>query len=392
MTGDCPSIHLDINFEEPLTTSCLAHIVIDLLKHLLHQRHQIPLPYERIQFDVRSIQPRPPFDPTQTEQAPSVGLSVREQIQYRRNQVRQATLAQRFHRTASNFLQNFESLTRNLTEAIIAHEPGNGAELKCVAIIFGPTPLSPKEIYHVRLPEGWAMATSPRDSGDGLQPHNEPSQARKKANLKLFRAMVNHEHFFAQTGQPLALTNVFVALKKRSEWVSSEWLTPKEELAHVRRGHRVFFHLHNAPDTQDMGRRKKMRFAPETAETPGRWKPSGRYTPMAMDLCTPAPVVSTGAAGRHRRPSSMDMVETPCQFHLKASRRKGDRLPLIPSAPLFEPSVMEASLFEEEDMILEQDWEDEQANASHPEFSWFVTSQLIRGFKDPRVIRSNKGS
>lgn len=335
-TGVNPDIHLDIDLDDPLSPSCFAHIVKELLKNLLHQRHQIPLPFERIKSDVRSLERRNPEVEIESETLER--LSIREKVKHRQSQVRQATLEKRFHRVASNFVANLETLLQNLTETII-NEAGD--QLKCVSIILGATPLSPKEIYHVPVPTFLAgeAVTPPSDSGDSVPPVIDSNRARKKANLRLFRAMVNHEQFFTQTGQPLALTNVFIALKRRSQWISPEWLTPKDEFVNVRRGHRVFFNFHNAPETLDLPQRKKLRFADDPAATPIRSENAeyeeGRYTPMPMDLCTPAPVNNLS---RGRRPSGPDMVETPCHFnHTESLERSAFTThPAIPSAPVFE--------------------------------------------------------
>lgn len=252
-------------------------------------------------------------------------------------------------------------------------------DIACVSFLVGPTPVTPREVYHVHFP--------PRED---LQGRDEAAAsapaAKKQASMLLFRSLVKHEILFQRMGRPIMPTNLFVAVRKRRDAASaiSPWLLPKPEYANLRRGTVTEILLRSAAGNSDAKKRAQF----QTPYQPRR----AIYTPVSMELCTPlvpGPRAAPPAAPEDAtplRPLRIDMVETPCV----SSRIR--RAPSPAGTPLFErPRARRLRVVDDEGEEEPVEGEEEQEGVKEGEeedpFEWYISARPVRGFRDPRVNR-----
>ena len=373
---------LDVQFADRLTAAELATIIGDLVRSLAYQRKQIPLLYDAIKRDVTSAAAATPDNEVDEEAAGDDEANPRQVAKRRRDAMRHKTLGARYLKRASQFIEMFEDLVSNLETEIAGDTGGN---IACVSVMFGSTPVTPKEVYHVY---------PPNDFGPPQRLSPNPEKSRKRAALQLFRAMITNNKLFDQIGRPMNPTNMFVAVKKRTPTVpmaaltnAAEWLVPKPEFSNLKRGSVTEFHL-------SYGQQQKQ--SPPTAVA------EESLTPIPMDLCTPCeakkpritpvrlcalskklfkeegrePAASAAAAKLDEWCSMPDdgMDETPC----------------VKRTPLYRRSDSGASKIELAESMVEMDTGENHKttksnNKSQIDEEWFVSHQFVKGFKDPRL-------
>ena len=93
-------------------------------------------------------------------------------------------------------------------------------DVREIGYFFGASPLRPKEVYTIILPMGFPEKTSTTTDSE---------RASRKAMLALFRSMTGCDQLFQTFSKTLIKTNLFVALKKSQNGVSSD-LVERPEL------------------------------------------------------------------------------------------------------------------------------------------------------------------
>lgn len=350
-------IFVEINFTEPLHRKSVAKVTIELLKNLLHQRHQIPVQYDAIHRDVTNASKENnddnfnQIDPDDSAQ----------EIKKKRQAARKETLRQRYLKKAAAFVETCEETFTAISDEINKSEES----LETINFVFGATPFSPRETYTLLLPNCLSkQATVPC----------------QRPGIQLFRSMVTDVNLFNLLSSSCQITKVFTIIQRRD--VTSNpgleaWFTPEPDFELTSRGRLVQFQLqHPQPIEQVTFRRpletaQRLRFesgpvtgsssngpirldsikpldhsqTPSTCRaqlfnTPARLRVlsgsagSDRYTPVPMELCTPGPAKATCApetlphctprpartgCAPETLPHCMDLC-TPAQTHQRLSK------------------------------------------------------------------------
>jgi len=370
----------------------MTKMTVELLKHLLHQRQQIPLQYDVIKRDVLNMQSK---ENGGDENLPTQG--TKKQTTARKEQLRQ-----RYLKKAAELVETSEDTFIALDEEI----QSNAEDIIAVHFLFGATPVSPKETYSLMFPTRWSNTTC----ADRVRP-----------GLQLFRSMVTHDKLFSLISSSLGVTGVYtmVERRKRGNYETEPWFVSRSEFRLTSRGTRVRFQLRQSPP-QDRTFRHPIQTA-ETVQrlsfdsgcgsepssggfsklvdnkTPARIRqlsgnaPTDRYTPTPMELCTPlmtsrsivtAPrTPGLGKSGNHLCVSNAMMnlttPRTTLKVHKSVDHEEED---MVPCTPFHGGIEVCFSSPEEGETVLQ-----ELESVCMSEVEWLVCPRPIRGFKDNLV-------
>lgn len=283
-------IQVDIVFPVLLCKPSLTKVVVDLMKNLLHQRNQIPLQYDCISKDIKAA----------AEMGeninPSGGVSpgTLETQTHSRAAARASRQAARAAKSRAMLLKKSARLVREVEEMedIIRTEIET-EELVSISFLFGATPLSPREVYTIPLPDTAVHGST-----------------YSRVGVHLFRAMVTHEKLNNLTSSRLPVSNMFVLFcKSDSPPISALQLLPCYSLPPITRCPRVHFIITSQESMAPVVATRKLRFtsgtsrltpsipesSPDSYPSPVSVSPSKSVEtevktckkPQQMELCTP---------------------------------------------------------------------------------------------------------
>ena len=359
---------LDVQFAERLTAEDLATIIGDLVRSLTCQRKQIPLQYDVIKRDVAAAATRVRGEGEEERVDEAPAENPREAAKRQRAAARNKTLGARYLKRATHFIDAFDYLVSNLESEISGDACGN---IACVSVMFGSTPVTPKEVYHVYPPRDIYNARSSL----------HPEKSRKKAAIQLFRAIISDHRLFDRIGRPLNLTNMFIAVKKRAienATVKQEWLTAKPEFSNLKRGSVTEFRLSYR---QEVGA--------TLLKTPKPALGGESLTPIPMDLCTPCEPKKPRITPVRLFASSHKLFKEEGDAAVKldedGSPSGMEETPCVKRTPLYRRSCAAIENDANMDDVIKMDCEDDVIEESESELEWFVSTQFVKGFKDPRL-------
>ena len=366
---------LDVQFAERLTAEDLATIIGDLVRSLTCQRKQIPLQYDVIKRDVAAAatRVRGEGEGERVDEAPAE--NPREAAKRQRAAARNKTLGARYLKRATHFIDAFDYLVSNLESEISGDACGN---IACVSVMFGSTPVTPKEVYHVYPPKDVYTRQQQLSS-------LHPEKSRKKAALQLFRAMITDNRLFDRIGRPMNPTNMFIAVKKRatdsasmmSSTATPEWLVAKPEFSNLKRGSVTEFRLSYRQEVRATLLR--------TPKSPLE----GSLTPIPMDLCTPSEPkkpritpVRLWASSHKLFKEEGDAVKLDEDW----SPSGMEETPCVKRTPLYRRGCATLDSESNVEAVVKMDSEDNDIlDESGYDLEWFVSAHFVRGFKDPRI-------
>ena len=185
-------LFIDIKFEETLSKEQSLLVTLELMKNLIYQRRQIPLTFDTLKYELstnsRETNENGDTNDENVEQNESGGvkMSLRERMKTKQDKARKRKNKEKFVKQASKFLKLFEGL-----EKIVKNVFLNDHKVKEVALVFGVTVRSPKEVYLIQLPKV-------HDSKDKMRNENTFHQRRM---IRLFRTLVSEfQRLLSQEG------------------------------------------------------------------------------------------------------------------------------------------------------------------------------------------------
>ncbi|TFK09270.1 U3 small nucleolar ribonucleoprotein IMP3 [Platysternon megacephalum] len=196
----CRSV--SVVFPGPVTQQGCCHFACELLKHVLYQRHQLPLPYEQLAYFCRRALPRQPQDGDAIKKKPhppDLGSS----------------------RKCQQLLMELEGVFRHL-EAMF-----NLTLVPRVLILVGGNSMSPKELYEINL-EGISV-------GNAEESLQTPSCVRK-----LFHSLFLADVFSELQAVPVMGTIVMVQGHRDC---GIDWFRPKLNYKVPTRGRKLTVNL-----------------------------------------------------------------------------------------------------------------------------------------------------
>lgn len=345
-------VDLSLDLRQRPSPQVAALFLTSLLRSLLYQRGQIPVPMEVVERELAKEGGGGGEDREEDEVVPA-----RKRLRLRAMRAKRKKLRERYLRSAAKFEVALSSLRGHLEEEVT-----KGGTISSVAFIFGATPISPREVFQVLLPPPLLL----RHGGDS-DGAADPSRLSRRLGIGLFRQMASHEALTERFSRPLGPTNVFVAVRKRSgsDRRCPPHLRPCGELCGApgrrrREGARTNIVLRCRDDLED-GPEEEAFFLP---------------SPVSMDLCEEDSPLAEGKKATASSPPrssagrrSSLMVETPCVGGSSPGRRSR--------------SVSRAGSEEDlEGPVGKLALEEEDRDASQ---AWYIFTERLRGFRDPRA-------
>lgn len=224
MTRDL--IQVEVEFPESLSKPSLVKVVADLMKNLLHQRNQIPLQFDSICKDVKACEKA-----EEKENLPDCAVPRPGQAPSR-EAVRSSRQAARAAKNRAAYMKSGARLVREVEQVvdIIKTEVEKG-DLTSISFMFGATPLSPREVFTIMIPQTTGCL-----------------QTNSRLGVHLFRAMVTHDQLHNLTTTRLPVSNMFtIFCRKTAPITCSLQMLPSYSLPPTTRCPRVNFTL-STPD------------------------------------------------------------------------------------------------------------------------------------------------
>ena len=281
------NVDVDVTLKENINPASFTKLILDLAKHLLLLKNQIPLQFEAIarevELDDKNVLAggleETEDGETENQQGPS-----RQEVRERRQKVRERRAKERLLKNGRKLLEDFSSFAESLRTEL---EEG-GEDVVSLSFLFGATAHSAREVYTVEIPRYAGGGGGGGGGGHGLQ---------------LFRAMVGHQDLGKVTGRKLPVSNMFTVISRRSlPLVASRSLhQPDYSLPCPGRCPRVSFTF-KVPETEGRTESRttirRLRFtsgaesepcviqAPELSQLR---TPAVSRQVVSMELCTPVP-------------------------------------------------------------------------------------------------------
>ena len=126
-------------------------------------------------------------------------LTNRDLIKLRKLRLRKEKLREKFVKRAEKFMSDFEQVQTSLKENL------ENNEVDQVALAFGVSPTTPKEVFLIQMPKNVSKS------------NQNSRQINRRRILTLFRTLTGNDELFHQISQELTLTNIYIGLKMSSE-------------------------------------------------------------------------------------------------------------------------------------------------------------------------------
>jgi len=280
----CQDIQVEVEFPEMLSKASLVKVLTDLMKNLLHQRNQIPLQYDFITKDIKAAEEV--TEKKENEEPMRENIAVQSRAAARTN--RQTARAAK---TRAAYLKNSARLVREVEEMMnIIREEVENSDLVSISLLFGATPVSPREVFTIKIPQTTG---------------NLASSAR--VGVHLFRAMVSNDSLHRLTSSRLPVSNTYLIFCKTNAPVTSSLLLlPSYSLPPSTRCPRVTFNIRSVDMEEEMmvqvEATRRLRF------TSGASKPTPSFHECSPDLF--AETVTISPVDKADKSDECDNIET----------------------------------------------------------------------------------
>jgi len=223
-------IQVEVEFPEVLSKKSLVKVLTNLVKNLLHQRNQIPMQYDIINKDIKAADEVIFKKENARPASENIGVHSRESARTSRQTVRAA-------KTRALFLKNSARLVKEVEEVMnMIKEEVENDHLVSLSVLFGATPISPREVFTIRIPQTTDHLTS-----------------CSRVGVYLFRAMLNNDMLHSLTSSKLPVSNTYLLFCKTSAPpTSSLRLLPSYSLPPITRCPRVTFNIHSVDTVEEM--------------------------------------------------------------------------------------------------------------------------------------------
>jgi len=242
-------IQVEVEFPEVLSKKSLVQVLTNLVKNLLHQRNQIPMQYDIINKDIKAADEVIYKKENAKPVSENIGVHSRESARTSRQTARAA-------KTRALFLKNSARLVKEVEEVMnMIKEEVENNHLVSLSVLFGATPISPREVFTIRVPQTTGHLTS-----------------CSRVGVYLFRAMLNNDMLHSLTSSKLPVSNTYLLFCKTSAPpTSSLRLLPSYSLPPITRCPRVTFNIHSVDTVEEMAvpieATRRLRFTSGTSKS-----------------------------------------------------------------------------------------------------------------------------
>uniref|UniRef100_A0A1B6M2I9 Uncharacterized protein n=1 Tax=Graphocephala atropunctata TaxID=36148 RepID=A0A1B6M2I9_9HEMI len=195
--------------------SCSIYIA-ELIKYIIFTKQQIPYPYERLKMYVMKRRERQKL------------IELQNNIRESDGSERVSFFMEKHYKKVEEAFEILDS-----TFKCIEYELTKSSEhpLEEVVLLFGATPLSPKDVYRFKIP---SLSYG----------HSESQHLYKRQIGNLFRGIIISDEVNASLQRNIGLTNMFVMVKLRKGGsADTQWLLPQDCYRPSQRAQQVCFTL-----------------------------------------------------------------------------------------------------------------------------------------------------
>jgi len=256
-------IQVEVEFPEVLSKSSLVKVLTNLVKNLLHQRNQIPMQYDIIKKDIKAAEEVIQKKENARPASENLGVESRESARKSRQTTRAAKTRALYLKNSARLVKEVEVVMNMIKEEVEKND------LVSLSLLYGATPISPREVFTIRIPQTTSHPTS-----------------TSRVGVHLFRAMLSNDQLQSLTSSRLPISNTYLLFCKTSvPLTSSLRLLPSYSLPPTTRCPRVTFTIHSLDRVDDkvepVEATRRLRFTSGTSA----------LTPPIQE-CSPDPVYS----------------------------------------------------------------------------------------------------
>jgi len=223
-------IQVEVEFPEVLSKSSLVKVLTNLVKNLLHQRNQIPMQYDIIKKDIKAAEEVIQKKENARPASENLGVESRESARKSRQTTRAAKTRALYLKNSARLVKEVEVVMNMIKEEVEKND------LVSLSLLYGATPISPREVFTIRIPQTTSHPTS-----------------TSRVGVHLFRAMLSNDKLQSLTSSRLPISNTYLLFCKTSvPLTSSLRLLPSYSLPPTTRCPRVTFTIHSLDTVDDM--------------------------------------------------------------------------------------------------------------------------------------------
>ncbi|KAK6639587.1 hypothetical protein RUM43_007860 [Polyplax serrata] len=203
------SCTIETELKDILTIESCTTLVAELIKFILYRKQQLPYTFDRLKYLITKKNSK-----EMQENASSVPSSVERQF-----------------KIAENGLETLELLFEKTREELADSKKGCISE---VALLFGSTPMTPKQVYIIHLPKL-------------CLDHSAKNHPERKHLVHLLQSVILSNNLSAMLTKPMSPTNMYLFIKKHrncelgNESDLNQWFIPKNSYQIPRSGQH--FHI-----------------------------------------------------------------------------------------------------------------------------------------------------
>ncbi|KAG8323664.1 hypothetical protein J6590_001407 [Homalodisca vitripennis] len=209
-------IPLTVALTDIITPKSCSSYIAELIKYIVFNKQQIPYPYERLKLFVLKRRERQKL------------IELHNNSENNDASLRVSFVMEKYYKKVEEAFEILDNVFK-----CIEHELTKSSEhlLEEVVLLFGATPLSPKDVYRIKIPSL-------------TYGHSENQHLYKRQIGNLFRNIIISDDVNARLQRSVGLTNMFVMVKLRKGGnTDSQWLLPRDCYQLSQRAQQVCFTL-----------------------------------------------------------------------------------------------------------------------------------------------------
>ena len=371
-------VGVDVTLKENINPANFTKLLLDLAKHLLLLKNQIPLQFEAIVKEVeledQTVATSDGLEGSEDAGSESPVRPSRQDARLRQQKVRERRTKAKLLKNGRKLLEEFSSLAESVKSEL---EADGLEDVVSLSFLFGATAHSAREVYTLEVPNYARGGGGGGGGGHGLQ---------------LFRAMLGHADLGSVTERRLPVCRMFTVISRRSLPLlsSSSRHQPVFSLPGPGRCPRVNFTFTLPEVTAAPTTIRRLRFTSGAESEPCliqapelQWRtPAVSRQVVSMELCSPAscrmelatpvlPVTSQSVVAAS--PDSMELCTPLAPLAPLAGLRRRQDLDLT-SLSLVSPDKRSRRVSSPTPSPARRETEAEQLH-------WFILETSIRGFK-----------
>ena len=173
-------IFVDVKFEETLHKDQCLFIMLELVKNLIYQRRQIPLTFDTLKREIQkyfaAFANLAEGDGENLSEDMEIEMKPRDRFRLKKSRIRKQKLKEKFVKKTEKFINEFDRVERSIKNVFTSN-----FQVKEIALVFGMSPGTPKEVYLIQMPKRCKKSK------------NHIKEIRQRSMVQLFRTVVRND-------------------------------------------------------------------------------------------------------------------------------------------------------------------------------------------------------